>query len=84
MMDRRVFLGSVAGGLLAAPLMAEAQPAGRVYRIVYLGNSSVVLEADLVEAFRQGLRNLNYVEGRNIVIEYLCRGPERSLPSVGC
>jgi putative ABC transport system substrate-binding protein len=71
MMDRRVFLGSVAGGLLAAPLMAEAQPAGRVYRIVYLGNSSVVLEADLVEAFRQGLRNLNYVEGRNIVIEYL-------------
>jgi len=70
-MDRRVFLGSVAGGLLAAPLMAEAQPAGRVYRIVYLGNSSVVLEADLVEAFRQGLRNLNYVEGRNIVIEYL-------------
>jgi ABC-type uncharacterized transport system substrate-binding protein len=71
MMDRRVFLGSVAGGLLAAPLMAEAQPAGRVYRIGYLGNSSVVLEADLVEAFRQGLRNLNYVEGRNIVIEYL-------------
>jgi putative ABC transport system substrate-binding protein len=69
--DRRTFLAVVAGGLLAAPLGAEAQPAGRVYRIVYLGNSSVVLEADLVEAFRQGLRNLNYVEGRNIVIEYL-------------
>jgi len=41
-----------------------------VYRIVYLGNSSPTLEADLVDAFRQGLRNLNYIEGQNIVIEY--------------
>jgi hypothetical protein len=57
-------------GILSAPLTAEAQQAGKVYRIGYLGNSSPVLESDLVDAFRQGLRDLGYVEGRNIVIEY--------------
>jgi putative ABC transport system substrate-binding protein len=70
MMERRAFLATLAGGLLAVPIGAWAQQAGRVYRIVYLGNSSPTLEADLVDAFRQGLRNLNYVEGQNIVIEY--------------
>jgi putative ABC transport system substrate-binding protein len=70
MMDRRAFIGSLAGSLLAAPLAVQAQQSGRVYRIVYLGNSSPTLEADLVDAFRQGLRNLNYVEGQNVVIEY--------------
>jgi putative ABC transport system substrate-binding protein len=68
--DRRTFLGALTGGLLAAPVAVQAQQAARVYRIVYLGNSSAALEADLVDAFRQGLRNLNYVEGQNIVIEY--------------
>jgi putative ABC transport system substrate-binding protein len=69
-MDRRAFISTLAGGLLAAPLAAEAQPAGKVWRIAYLGNSSAALESELVAAFRQGLRDLNYVEGRNIVIEY--------------
>jgi len=36
-MDRRTFLGTLAGGLLAVPLAAEAQPAGKVYRIGLLG-----------------------------------------------
>ena len=69
-MDRRAFIGTLAGGLLAAPLVAEGQPAGKVWRIAYLGNSSAALESELVAAFRQGLRDLNYVEGRNIAIEY--------------
>ena len=56
--------------LLAAPLAAGAQPAGRVYRIAYLGNSSAALEAELVSAFRDGLRDLNYVDSRNVVILY--------------
>jgi putative ABC transport system substrate-binding protein len=68
MMDRRAFLGTLA--VLAAPLAGEAQPAGKVYRIAYLGNSSAALEPELVAAFRQGLRDLNYVEGQNIAIEY--------------
>jgi putative ABC transport system substrate-binding protein len=68
-MDRRAFVaGTVA--LLAAPLAADAQSVGRVYRIAYLGNSSAALETELVAAFRQGLRDLKYVEGQNIVIEY--------------
>ena len=70
MIDRRAFILATTGGLLAAPIAVGAQQAGRVYRIVYLGNSSPTLEADLVDAFRQGLRNLNYLEGQNIVIEY--------------
>jgi len=38
-MDRRAFICSLAGGLLAAPLAAEAQPGGKVWRIGYLGYS---------------------------------------------
>ena len=69
-MYRRSFLLASLAGLVAAPLAAEAQTAGKLYRIVYLGNSSAALETDLVDSFRQGLRNLDYVEGRNMVIEY--------------
>jgi len=69
-MDRRALLGTLASALLAAPFAAGAQTAGKLYRIVYLGNSSAVMETDLVDSFRQGLRNLDYVEGRNVVIEY--------------
>jgi putative tryptophan/tyrosine transport system substrate-binding protein len=53
-----------------AVALAVAQQPGKVYRIAYLGNSSPALESELVAAFRQGLRDLNYVEGRNLVIEY--------------
>src|SRR5258705_7936177 len=65
---RRYFL-SVAGALLAAPLAAEAQQPGKTPRIGFL----VVDWAGGprgTEAFRQGLRDLGYVEGRNVVIEY--------------
>ena len=56
-------------GLLAAPLAADAQQAGRLPRIGFLGNSTPTLEANLVGPFRDGLRDLGYVEGRNILIE---------------
>ena len=45
-------------GLLSLPLAAEAQQAGKVYRIVFLGASSPELESELVAAFREGLRDL--------------------------
>jgi len=68
-MDRRAFLGTVAGALLAAPLGAVAQPAAKVARLAYLGNDPTA-SPHLLEAFRQGLRDLGYVEGRNVVIDY--------------
>jgi putative tryptophan/tyrosine transport system substrate-binding protein len=53
-----------------APLAVEAQPAGRTVTIGYLGNSSPSHESHLVEALREGLRQLGYVEGRNLTIKY--------------
>jgi putative ABC transport system substrate-binding protein len=68
-MDRRGFLNGLVT-LLTAPLAAEAQQTGRLYRIGFLGNSTAALEANLVGPFREGLRDLGYVEGQNVVIEY--------------
>ena len=68
-MPRRTFMVIIAGGLVAAPLAAETQPAGKVARIGFLGlNPGANLH--LRGAFLQGLRDLGYVEGRNVVIEY--------------
>ena len=53
-----------------APLAAQGQQTGKLYRIGFLGNSTAALEAHLVGPFREGLRDLGYVEGQNIVIEY--------------
>jgi ABC-type uncharacterized transport system substrate-binding protein len=61
----------VSGGLLTAPLAAEGQLASRVYRIGYLSYLGCSDDPFLRDPFRQGLRELGYVEGRNIVIE--CR-----------
>jgi putative ABC transport system substrate-binding protein len=63
-------LVAFACGLLAAPLAADAQQAGRTVTIGYLGNSSPSLESNFVEAFRKGLRQLGYVEGRNLIIRF--------------
>jgi len=81
--ERRVFLGAVTGGLLASPLAAEAQQAGRLPRLGYLGASSPTLEPEILEAFRQGLRDLGYVEGQSIAIEYRwAEGHEDRLPEL--
>ena len=66
--QRRDFL-IAAGALLAAPLATEAQQAGKVPRIGYL-SSNLAGGLHMTEAFRQGLRDLGYVEGRNLMIEY--------------
>jgi putative ABC transport system substrate-binding protein len=55
---------------LAAPLAVEAQPAGKVYRIGYLSAGSISANPHNLEAFRQGLHELGWIEGRNIIIEY--------------
>ncbi len=60
---------TLAFGLLAAPLAAEAQQAAKIPRIGYLV-PNLAASPHQHEAFRQGLRDLGYLEGRNLVIEY--------------
>jgi len=68
MTTRRRLLIAFGACALAAPFASRAQQ--RVYRIGFLGNSTAALEANLVGPFREGLRELGYVDGRNVVIEY--------------
>jgi hypothetical protein len=67
---RFVWLSALASalGLLAAPLAAGAQPPAS--RIGFVMSNTPVAISDRLEAFRQGLRDLGYVEGKNIVVEY--------------
>ena len=83
-MDRRAFLAAVAG-IAAAPLVADAQQAGKVARISVLGDTSPPVESrgSGDAAFRQGLRDLGYVEGRNVTIEYRwAEGKRERLPEL--
>ena len=67
-MDRRAFIGTLAGGLLAAPLAVEAQQAGKVYRIGLLSGGSAAVP-DLLRLSEDRLRALGYIEGQNFVVE---------------
>ena len=70
MIHRRAFLGTLAGGLLVAPLAAGAQQRAGVARIGWLSQGSRTdLATGSREAFRQGMRELGYVEGQNVVFE---------------
>jgi putative ABC transport system substrate-binding protein len=69
-MQRCHFIALVGGVAAAWPLVLYAQPLGRMARIGFLGSASATGSAKPVEALRTGLRDLGYVEGRNIVIEF--------------
>jgi len=56
--------------LLAVAVVAEAQQSTKVPRIGFLGGTSLSVESTRIESFRQGMRELGYVEGKNIVIEW--------------
>jgi putative ABC transport system substrate-binding protein len=70
-MNRRAFLSALAGSLLAAPLAAEAQPAGKIHRVGFLSPTSPSDpgNARRLGPFLEGLRELDYTEGQNVVIE---------------
>ena len=70
MMDRRTFIGRVGCGLLAVPFAARAQQTGKIYRIGILEAIRAKENAANLDALRKGLRELGYVEGRNLIIEY--------------
>ncbi len=73
-------ISTLALGLLAGPLPAEAQQTGKVYRIGYLrAGSNPPTTSRAYMGFLKGLRELGYVEGQNFVIEYRGGKPERRL-----
>src|SRR5258705_12185775 len=69
-MKKRITLWLLATLFLANVSLAEAQQTGKIFRIGYLENSTASGSAVLVEAFRQELSKLGWIEGKNITIEY--------------
>src|SRR6266566_1975258 len=65
-MDRRAFIGTVTGGLLAAPRAAGAQQAGKVSRVGVL----VTANPRVYDGFVDELRRLGYVDGQNVVLDF--------------
>jgi len=80
-MDRRAFLAGTGAAFLTAPFVAEAQQPAKVPRIGFLTTPSPTAAAYYLEAFREGLRELGYVEGKTIAIEYrFAEGRPERLP----
>jgi putative ABC transport system substrate-binding protein len=69
-MNRRSFIGMMAGGLLVAPLVAEAQQTAKLPTIGLLAASTPSTDGHRIAAFSQRLRELGWTEGRNIAFEY--------------
>ena len=70
MIDRRTFIGTLAGGILAAPFTTFAQQPTKLPRIGVLGNE----DTPPWERFRQGMRDLGYVDNRNVTMEWRWSG----------
>jgi putative ABC transport system substrate-binding protein len=69
-MTKKITRRTFCSMLLALPIPAQAQQSTKIPRIGFLNATSPSTVAARLEAFRQGLRELGYVEGKNIVIEY--------------
>src|SRR5215831_15050944 len=82
LLERRRFMGTIAGSLLAAPFAAGAQSTSGIARIGYLAVDPSPRQPER-EAFLQGLRALGYVDGRNVVIEFRwAEGKPERLPAL--
>jgi putative ABC transport system substrate-binding protein len=80
--DRRTFIGTLAGGVLAAPLAAEAQQAGKVYHVGFLPAGTSPAHRQQLAALLEGLRKLGYVQGETIVITALWPKTPSELPEL--
>ena len=69
-MNKEIFCLAVGALLFALCVPAEAQQAGKIFRIGFLDNSTAAGSAVLVDAFRQELSKLGWIEGKNLIIEY--------------
>jgi len=68
-MDRRTFVGAFASSLVIPGSVAQGQPVAKVYRVGFLLGASAESVASLFGALKEGLRDLGYAEGRNVVFE---------------
>ena len=84
LVERRRFVVAIAGGLLGLPLMARAQPPAKVLpRIGFLGYADAQSATEPLDAFLQGLRELGWVDGQTMTIEYRwARGQTERLPEL--
>ena len=82
MIDRRAFISGITVGLLTAPLAAGAQPVGKV-RIGVIVTATRTETEHLIKALSEGLRELGYVEGRNVMLELrFAEGKQERLPAL--
>src|SRR5215470_105831 len=82
-MRRREFISVIGGAIAARPFASRAQQPSKVSRIGFLGTSSPTLEKHLIDAFLGKLRELGYVEGETLVIEYRwAEGQDDRLPDL--
>ena len=80
---RRKFLAAISGASLAWPLAARAQQAGKLPTIGYMGGTADALTSQYMAAFLRRLRELGWVEGRNVAIEYRwTEGTERAAAAI--
>jgi len=80
---RRRFLRTISGGLLAVPFAARAQQPGKVYRLGYLSQPTRESVERALRSFLRALRELGWVEGENLVIEYRwAEGNAERLPAL--
>jgi putative tryptophan/tyrosine transport system substrate-binding protein len=79
MMSRRQVIIAFGAGVIAVPFVGYAQTKSKVFHIGYVGNSTLSTEVELVEGFRQGLRERGYTEGKDIVIHYVWAGGRADL-----
>ncbi len=82
MMERRTFLVMISGGLFAAPLTAEAQQAGKIWRIGYLDGSSPSARGTLIEAFKDRLRELGHAPSQYVLDSRYAEGYDERLPEL--
>jgi len=69
-MKKKITRRTFCSMLLALPFPVQAQPSGKIFRIGYLTVTSLSAIPARTEAFRQGLHELGYIEGKNIIIEW--------------
>jgi putative tryptophan/tyrosine transport system substrate-binding protein len=82
-MQRREFITLVGGAAVAWPLAARGQPSPGRPLIAYLAGGKQAVVSDLVDAFRDGLRELGHEEGRNVHIVYrFAEGRPERLPAL--